>query len=337
MASSDASGNAPAGFIDVHAHAVLDASMGAAGACGPELGQYSDGTPWFRVGEWRLDGVPYRGSLFMDIDLRLEAMDAAGIAKQVLSPNPLTYLHWIEGPDAVEYCRRHNDALAEAVAPHPDRLYGFASLPMQDIPAAVNELERTVKDLGLLGGYIGTDFGTALDSPEMDQLYEACVALNVPLFMHPAPSGLDGPLRDPRLGRFDLDLVVEFSVEEMLAVATLVFGGVTTRHPEVDICLSHAGGSTPMHIAKLRKLAERRPSMPEWIRQPGRFDEALGRLWFDCHVTGLAEFTFAVNQLGTDRLVFGTNFGGWDKDPADHVAHLAETLNANAARLLRFC
>jgi aminocarboxymuconate-semialdehyde decarboxylase len=71
MSSSAEETKTPLGLIDVHAHAVLDASMGAAGACGPELGQYSDGTPWFRVGEWRLDGVPYRGSLFMDIDLRL--------------------------------------------------------------------------------------------------------------------------------------------------------------------------------------------------------------------------------------------------------------------------
>ncbi len=49
------------GFIDVHGHVVLEESMGAAGAaCGPELGNYPDGTTFFRVGDWRLDGVPYR-------------------------------------------------------------------------------------------------------------------------------------------------------------------------------------------------------------------------------------------------------------------------------------
>ena len=52
-------------------------------------------------------------------------------------------------------------------------------------------------------------------------------------------------------------------------------------------------------------------------------------------MTGDAEFDFAVRQLGTERLVFGTNFGGWDKGTVGHLGDLPETLNANAAKLLR--
>jgi aminocarboxymuconate-semialdehyde decarboxylase len=324
------------GLIDVHAHVVLEATMGAAGPiCGPELGAYPDGTTFFRVGDWRLDGVPYRKSLFMQVGMRLDAMDEAGIRVQALSPNPLTYLHWIPAADASNYCRQHNDHLAEVVRAHPDRFLGFASLPMQDVAAAIIELERSTTDLGLIGGYIGTDFGMHLDDERLDPFYEACVELDVPLFLHPAPSGLDGALRDDRMRRFDLDLVIEFSYEEMVSTAMLVFGGVTIRHPDLDICISHGGGSTMMHRAKLRKLAERRPSSPEWIREPGAFDAALDKLWFDCHITGDAEFTFAVDQIGTDRLVFGTNFGGWDKGTVGHLGDLPDTLNANAARLLR--
>ena len=72
-----------------------------------------------------------------------------------------------------------------------------------------------------------------------------------------------------------------------------------------------------------------------WIREPGAFDTALNRLWFDCHVTGDKEFDFALEQIGTDRLVFGTNFGGWDKGTLRHVDGLTEILNANAVDLLR--
>jgi aminocarboxymuconate-semialdehyde decarboxylase len=85
-------------LIDVHGHIVLEGTMGAAGpVCGPELGVYPDGTTFFRVGDWRLDGVPYRESLFMQAGMRLEAMDEAGIRVQALSPNPLTYLRTIVG------------------------------------------------------------------------------------------------------------------------------------------------------------------------------------------------------------------------------------------------
>ena len=65
------------GLIDVHAHAVLASSEGAAGAAGPELGT---SPPFYRVGDYVLHGVRYAGTPFMDVDLRLAAMDAAGIA-----------------------------------------------------------------------------------------------------------------------------------------------------------------------------------------------------------------------------------------------------------------
>jgi hypothetical protein len=41
--------------------------------------------------------------------------------------------------------------------------------------------------------------------------------------------------------------------------------------------------------------------------------------------------------MGTDRLVGGTNFAGWDQtaDPSFGDAGLAATLDANARRLLR--
>ena len=81
--------------IDVHAHVVLADSMGMAGRHGPEIGYNGDGTPWFRVGEYQLDGVRYEGGPFMDTDLRIEAMDKAGIDMQILSPNPLSYFHFI--------------------------------------------------------------------------------------------------------------------------------------------------------------------------------------------------------------------------------------------------
>ena len=77
---------ATATSIDVHAHAVLEQTMGAAGSYGPELG-YEE-KPRFRVGNYELHGVRYRGSPFMEVDLRIAAMDRAGIDFQLLSPNP---------------------------------------------------------------------------------------------------------------------------------------------------------------------------------------------------------------------------------------------------------
>ena len=80
-----------AATIDVHAHVRLNSTMGAAGAHGPEFGEDEDGTPWYRVGNYKLVGVKHKASPFTDPILRMERMDKNGIDFQVLSPSPLTY------------------------------------------------------------------------------------------------------------------------------------------------------------------------------------------------------------------------------------------------------
>ena len=323
-------------MIDVHAHAVLEHVLGAAGEHGPELTEV-DGEQRFRVGGYELCGVRYRGSVFMDPDLRLAAMDQAGIDLQVLSPNPLTYFHHIDAEAAIAFCRRHNDAMAALVADHPGRLLGFASLPV----AGPGRRAPTSS----VGAWPSSAYWAAtsartpdarLDDPACDVLYAACVALDVPLFVHPAPSGIDGPLLDARLRRWDLDLLLGFAYEESLAVATFVLGGVLERHPGLDVCLSHGGGAAAFLAGRWRQAARIRPWSPDWLRPDGAFDELLRRLWFDVHVHDEDSLALLTDVMGTDRLVFGTNFGGWDSAAGHPIAGgLTATLDANARRLLR--
>ena len=92
-----------------------------------------------------------------DLDtLRLQDMDTGGIDLQVISdtgsvvaPRP--------GDEGVKLAQESNDQLAAAIAAHPDRFAGFATLPMMKPEAAADELERAVRLLGLKGPMI---FGT---------------------------------------------------------------------------------------------------------------------------------------------------------------------------------
>lgn len=320
--------------IDVHAHAVFGETMGMAGALGPEMGNQDGPDPWFRVGDYRLDGVRYKGSAFMDPAVRLARMDAGQIDFQVLSPNPLTFLHHIPAAEAAAFCVTHNDLMARLVGQHSDRFAGFAALPMQDPTRACAELERAVIELGLLGGYIGSDMPHRLGDPVMDPFYETCIRLNVPLFIHPSPAGIDGPPADPNLKDFDLDVVIGFAAQETLAVAHLIYGGVPARHPDLDICLSHGGGSTGYLIGRMAMAARKRPWSPDSLRADGAFEEQLARLWFDNHLNNDPSLDLLTSVIGTDRLVFGTNFAGWDApDDASHLPDIK--LADNARRLLR--
>jgi aminocarboxymuconate-semialdehyde decarboxylase len=322
--------------IDIHAHAVLPGTMGGAGNYGPQIGSDGPGRPWFRVGDYRLEGVRYSGSAFMDVDLRLENMQAAGIEFQVLSPNPLTYFHHIEPQLAIEYCRRHNDELAALVSQHPARLAALASLPMQSPRAACEELERAVNELGMLGAYIGSELPLALDSEELDIFYASLCKLNVPLFIHPAPPGIDGPAGDKRLQRFELDIMLGFASQEALTIATLILGGVMARHPTLDVCLSHGGGAIAVVAERLAEATRRRPWSPDYLRQDGAFEALLARFWLDNHVHDEGVLRLLERHVGAGHIVMGTNFSGWDQprnvqldDPR------TQQMADNARRLLR--
>ncbi len=322
--------------IDVHAHAVLATTEGAAGAAGPEPGTTADGTPFYRVGDYVLHGVRYAGSPFMDVDLRLAAMDAAGIDVQVLSPNPITYFADLQPADAIAFARRHNDGLAELVGKHPGRLLATAQLPVQDVAASVAEAGRAVRELGMAGAAIDTDpAGRTLDDPALDPLYETLVELDRPLFVHPSPIGSSGPADDVRLRRFDLDLLFGFAYDETLAVAALVFGGVLERHPGLDVCVSHGGGAAAFVSGRFARAVEKRSWASPALREHG-FDHYYRRLWFDTHVHDDRSLQLLVDHAGTERLVLGTNFAGWDSGAHDHPAgDLGAALSRNASRLLR--
>jgi len=326
-------------MIDLHAHVVLLDSLDSLGddVVHVDEGGPEGRPPSFRVGDYTLDGVRYRDTPFSDVGLRLRAMDAAAITFQVVSPNPLTYLTHLDADRAARFARRHNDDLAELVAVAPDRLGGLAQLPTQDPKVAAAELIRAVEDLGLLGAAISTDPGPTLDDPAMDALWSTAAALDVPVFLHPTPSGVTGSVRDERLGRFDAELWLGFAHDEALAVATIILGGVLDRHPQLDLCISHGGGATSWVVERLEHAARTRPWADDPLRLDGAVHERLRRLWWDAHVGGPRALAALIATVGRDRLVGGTNLAGWDQDtgPAQRDPALSAVLDANARRLIR--
>jgi aminocarboxymuconate-semialdehyde decarboxylase len=82
---------------------------------------------------------------------RIEEMDEAGVAMQVLSTVPVMFSYWAKPADALDLSRRLNDHIAEVVRAHPSRFAGLGTIPLQDPDLAAGELERCVRDLGLRG------------------------------------------------------------------------------------------------------------------------------------------------------------------------------------------
>src|ERR1035437_8557337 len=96
-------------------------------------------------------------------DMRIAAMDAAGIDVQVLSlTSPGT--EQLDAADAISLAREANDYLANAIQNHPTRFAGFAALPTAVPEKAADELERMVREHGFKGALInGHHKGRYLD------------------------------------------------------------------------------------------------------------------------------------------------------------------------------
>ena len=108
---------------------------------------------------------------------------------------------------------------------------------------------------------------------------------------------------------------------------------VVRRQWTPDLVLG--GGSSAYLLGRLARAARKRPWVPGAVRPEGAFEERYRRLWFDTHVIGQPAEDFFIATVGRDRLVYGTNFVGWDAPDAESGHKPEPDLADNARRLLR--
>ncbi|MHA6631486.1 amidohydrolase family protein [Pseudonocardia sichuanensis] len=236
---------------------------------------------------------------FHDIEARLAGMDAAGIGTGVMSISPDLYAYEVGARDASVHAALVNDALADLVAAHPDRLAGLATLPLQEPESAVIELVRSVKDLGLRGAQIGPVIvGDWLDHPRFRPVLRAAADLRVPLVLHPYYLG-------PRPDFADYYLVnlVGNPLQTTTVAARLILGGVLDELPHLRFVLVHGGGFLPYQIGRLDHGWRVRPEAHGCVDPPSAY---LGRFAFDTLTHSPAALRYLLDLAG-DAVVYGTD------------------------------
>jgi 2,3-dihydroxybenzoate decarboxylase len=177
-------------------------------------------------------------------DSRLAIMDKAGIETVILSQTAPGVQGEADVASAILRARLSNDFLAEQVRRHPRRYAGFASLPMQDPKAAVEELRRAVGDLGMKGAMVnGHTHGVYYDDRAYDPVWHALQELGVPLYLHPIQSR---DLGDVFRGHPELmGAIWGWGVETGTHALRLLFSGVFDRFPGLKVILGHMGEGLP--------------------------------------------------------------------------------------------
>jgi aminocarboxymuconate-semialdehyde decarboxylase len=248
-------------------------------------------------------------------------------------------VYWADADLGARLARLYNDELAATVAQRPDRLAGLATVPLQDIAAAIQELERAVSRLGLRGVYIGSNIGGKdLDHPDLFPFLARAEALRAPVFLHPIDV-----LGVERLRAYYLHNGLGNPYETALAAARLIFGGVLDRLPRLQVCLGHAGGALPFLFGRLDRVYRVRPEARQTLRRaPGTY---LRRFTYDTIAHSEPALRYLIGLVGADRVALGSDYR-FDMGLLDPVAPVRALrplaradreaiLGGTAAKLLR--
>ena len=206
---------------------------------------------------------------------RIADMDAAGIDMQVLSVSA-NAVDTLDASAANAIARDANDHLAAAVRAHPARFAAFATLALQEPDKAAAELDRCVRELAFKGAMLnGTCNGRFLDHPRFTPIFEAATALDVPIYLHPAPP--PKPVMDAYYSGLPGSLGFMLStggwgwhVETGMHSLRLILSGVFDRFPKLKIIIGHMGENLPFSIARAemvlgRGVADLKRSVSEYF------------------------------------------------------------------------
>jgi aminocarboxymuconate-semialdehyde decarboxylase len=248
----------------------------------------------------------------VDLEARFRVMDDFDEyiqAVSVASPP----VHSIAPPAvAAELCRAANDELAEMVLKYPHRFAaGIATLPMNDMDAALKEAQRAIKDLRLRAVELYTDInGQPLDAPQFMPLYEMMAELDRPIFIHPLREMTTPDYADEEISRYRVWTKLGWPYATALAMTRLVYGGVLEKWPGLKIVTHHCGGLIPFLAGRI-DWNDDFNEMCMGHRDIYLKEKALNyyrRFYYDTAVNGhTAALQCGRAFAGIDRMVFATD------------------------------
>ena len=251
---------------------------------------------------------------------RIQDMDAQGTDVQVISIHTPLFGYHLDAAQGRQLARDVNDEIAAMTRQWPQRFAGLATLPVQDVSAAIEELERAVRVLGLKGAELDTVMqGHNWDEPQFLPLFKAAEAMGAVLFFHPQPQD---NLAVPRLNRYGIPNSIGVIVEDALIVATLIFGGILDACPDLKVCIAHGGGPACFGMGRLDRGWQVRSEARQHILQPPSTYQR--RLYYDCLTDSEAGLRFLIDHVGADRIVLGSDwpFVRWEPSPVGWVQGL---------------
>ncbi len=307
--------------IDIHAHLVPQCLWRTVDAGGDWYGiryHTAEKNSLF-IREGKVGGIQTPKVRFTPEE-RLKDMDQQDTEVQVVSIHTQILGYHLEPSAGVAQAREVNDEIASMTRQWPQRFAGMATLPLQDVAASIAELDRAVNVLGLKGAELDTVVnGKNWDEPEFLPLFQAAESMGAVLFYHPQPQ--DNLVVD-RTTKYTIPNSIGVVVEDTLITATLIFGGILEKFPDLKVCIAHGGGPACFGMGRLdRGWQVRSEARTNISRPPSTYQR---QIYYDCITMSEAALRFLIDSVGIDRVVLGSDwpFVPWDPSPTGWIQGL---------------
>ena len=162
------------------------------------------------------------------------------------------------GPDvSPELARIANDGMAEMCRRWPEQYPVFvASVPMNNVPAALEEMDRAIGTLGARGIQVCTNVaGRPLDEDEFFPVFERITKHHdMPIWMHPARPATRTDYVSEVKSKYEIWQVLGWPFETSVAMSRIVFSGMFDKLPTMRIITHHCGGMLPYFAGRAETL-----------------------------------------------------------------------------------
>lgn len=250
-------------------------------------------------------------------DTSLKHMKKNGIQVAMLSiSTPGVYKNGIDLPYgfAEQISRMNNEIIGDLKTKYPERFGGFATIPLLNPKAALEELDYAMDSMHLDGVCLLTNYlGKYLGDESFDAFFAALNKRKAVVYIHPTDPG----------SRFDagLDMPhahIDAPFETTRAVANLMHQGVLDKYPDIRYILSHGGGTIPYIAWRLAAIeyAQNGKRIPVFRTlydflvngEPSKGLKHLKKMYYDtANVTGEYQVKTLQSFAGPDHIVFGTD------------------------------
>lgn len=328
--------------VDLHAHAIVPTALSRMADAHPDHGPSlieDEGRRYLRYpGRERLGPLP--DGIF-EPGTRLADMDRMRVDRQVIAIPPPNFHYHVSGNVGADFARIQNEELVGLSDSNPSRFHVFATLPLQDVEASLEEVDRVARVSRVRGVQIGTNInGTELDDASLAPVWSALEREDLPVWLHPDQRSIAG---SDRLSDYYLQNFVGIPLDSTIAAARLIFGGVIEDFPSLRFGFCHGGGFTPYQIGRFEHGWSVRDESRKVIADKGP-REYFSTLYFDSLTHDELSLELLGRRVGWDHVLLGSDYP-FDMASSDPVAGVEamglgqsdqhRVLEGNASRFLR--